>query len=283
MITAQASAKIHLIGEYSAIWGKPAIIFPIDLKLSTEVQKSKTETKKESFQKAIETKIETLFQKKVPAYSLKIDSQIPTGSGLGSSAALSASLTLALLKLINIKAPRQKVFEIAIEGEKVFHGFPSGSDLWTVILKKPIWFRKETADLMTVTPLDFKIPQLFLINSGKPYESTKQMVDFVTKNVSKATQEQFANNQEELTKQMFYALKNSGQITNIIRGAHKNLAKLGVVSKGAGRIIKEVENLGGAAKITGAGGRKEGSGMIIAFHKQPKKLKSLGYKLIKIK
>lgn len=280
MIKASSPAKIHLIGEYSAIWGKPTILLPVNLRLEVSLTPGQHEEKK-PFQLAIEKAIQKKFGKKVPPYSLKITSNIPIGSGVGSSAALSSSLTKAILSLLKIKATDEEIFQIALEGEKVFHGFPSGSDLWTVILNKPIWYQKETPNSIVVKPLGLKLPKnLFLINSGKPQESTKQMVAWVSKKISKKAQVKFANLQESLTKQMLKVLKNKDKdkFIEIIKKAHKNLATLGVISKSAQKIVKMIEKVGGAAKITGAGGKKEGSGMLIAFHKNPQKLKALAKK-----
>lgn len=297
MIKASAPAKIHLIGEYSAIFGKPTILFPVNLRLTVSIEKAKTNssllnksgkfTKQETknvrlAKKAIEKAIEKKFNKKIPEYSLKVDGNIPYGSGLGSSSAISASLTKALLKLLNVKATKNEVFRIAVEGEKVFHGFPSGSDLWTVIIGKPLWYRKESDNFLIVKPLDFKIHKnirLFLIDSGKPHETTKQMVKSFKK-INPTSLKEFLNSQEELTKNMLPVLKNGNkkEFTNILQKANHNLEKLGVVSKKAQEIIRKIEAIGGSAKITGAGGKKSGSGQLITYHNDPKKLKALASK-----
>ena len=54
-----------------------------------------------------------------------------------------------------------------------------------------------------------------------------------------------------------------------IRAGQKNLESLGVVSRKAKKIIRQVEGLGGAAKIIGGGGVKEGSGMLLVYHRRP--------------
>ena len=282
-ITSISPAKIHLIGEYSAIYGKPTILFPINLELSLTIQKTTKKTKKEPFQKIIEQKFEKKYGKKIPNYSLQIKSNIPIGSGLGSSAALSAALTKSLAKMLNLKLTDDDIFDFALEGEKYFHGFPSGSDLWTIIAGKILWYRKETPDLIIKKPLDLTLSEnlsLFLIDSGTPEESTKEMVTYVIKNVQPKNFQLFADAQEALTKEMYYALKENDQksFLRIIKDANKNLQALGVVSKTTKEIIKKIEAISGAAKITGAGGRKKGSGMIIATHIKPAKLISLAQK-----
>src|SRR5438105_2218074 len=113
-ISASSPAKIHLIGEYSALWGKPAIILPINLRLNVILDPAQPEIEsKQPFQKIIEAEIEKRFKKKIPNYKLAIKSEIPIGSGLGSSAALSYALTKALLKLLKVKSTNQDVFDIA--------------------------------------------------------------------------------------------------------------------------------------------------------------------------
>lgn len=275
-ITASSPAKIHLIGEYSAVFGKPTIVFPIDLHL-TVILKRSAQMQKQPFQIAIEKAIEAKYHKKIPPYSLKIQSNIPIGSCVGSSSALSASLTKALLEMLKVKANTDDIFEIAVEGDKIFHGFPSGSDLKAIILQKPLWYRKETPGLILVKTLDFKLPKqlkLFLIHSGKPQETTREMVTYVKEKIPQTTFGKFANDQEELTKTMFSILKNfnSEEFTRAINQAQQNLEKINVVSPQAKEIVKKVQKIGGAAKINGAGGRKNGSGMLVTFHKKPEKL-----------
>ena len=50
------------------------------------------------------------------------------------------------------------------------------------------------------------------------------------------------------------------------------LEKLDVVSPTTKNIIRKIEKIGGAAKITGAGGKKESSGMVIVYHNDSDKL-----------
>lgn len=274
MIAATSPAKIHLIGEYSAIFGKPAIVFPINLHLTVNITPSSLRAGtrsnlKRPFQLAIEGAIEKKYHKKISPYLLKIKSNIPIGSGLGSSAALCASLARALFKMLKIKPSSKDIFEAALEGEKVFHGFPSGSDLWAVILEKPILYVKKGPNQIVVKPLPkHKKLNFSLVNSGKPKESTRQMVEMVLKKDKKIL-DNFAKAQEILTKKLQTAIKsgNNSQIAKIIMEANKNLQALGVVSKKAQRLISKLENAGNAVKITGAGGKEKGSGMLIVFKK----------------
>ena len=52
----------------------------------------------------------------------------------------------------------------------------------------------------------------------------------------------------------------------------KLLETLGVVSESTVKLIRNIEKMGGAEKISGAGGRKVKSGIVIVYHKNAKRL-----------
>src|SRR3989344_5929834 len=285
MITISVPSKAHLLGEHAVVYGKPALLTAINRRILITIRSSR---KKEvhgakEYEKEVRQLLEVLEkeiqkQKKVKSiipYSIKINSQVPIGSGLGSSAALSAGLTASLLSFLGLAWDKKIIFDIAYAGEKFFHGNPSGGDLATVIEGGFLWFRKDFEFLKTFFPLPFKphknIKKFILINSGKPKESTKEMIVRVLKlkeSFPKKIQDLY-NLQEVLTKKMDTAIRDGDEnlLIECIRLGERNLEKLGVVGNKAKKIIREIEKFGGAAKITGAGGVKGGSGMLLAYHK----------------
>lgn len=292
-ISFSAPAKIHLLGEHAVVYGKPAIISAINLRLYLELTPTPKSHRDNSsslvkLQKAVENAIKKTYKlKKLPHYQAQIESEFPVGAGLGASAAISATLTAALLKLLKIdfrketsQADKQQIYDIALSGEKAIHGNPSGSDLAAIVFGGTLWFRKETPEISLMSPLPSvalaKEGNLFLIDSGKPAESTGVMVAKVAK-LSAATKKKYFDQLESLT----CDLGSGGDLKQIFKEANQCLIKLGVVSPSAQKLIKQIEKSGGAAKITGAGGYKTGSGMIIAHVPHPEKLK--GLELIKIK
>lgn len=292
-ISFSAPAKIHLIGEHAVVYGKPAIISATNLRLTLTLTTPHhpvipakvidTESNRSAGIHAIQTAIEKEIKKSyklktIPHYKIEIKSDFPLGSGLGASAAISASLTAALLKLLRIKASKQEIYDIAIAGEKAIHGNPSGSDLSAVIFGGTIWFRKELPALPLTSPLPLTLPTLSLINSGKPAESTGEMVAKVAK-LNVALKKQVFDELELLAKAL---VTDSTEIKEIFKETHRCLVNLGVVGKNAQKLISQIEKSGGAAKITGAGGYKDGSGMIIVFHTKPEKLKKIKLTPIKL-
>ena len=289
MITVSVPSKIHLLGEHAVVYGKPALLAAIDRRISVTIAPSRIKQIKglQKYAKEVKQLLEILEReiqkrtniKKISPYSIKISSQIPIGSGLGSSAALSAGFAAALLSFLKIPWDSKTIFDTAYAGEKFFHGNPSGGDLAIVIEGGLLWFRKDFEFLKTFSILPFKprknIKQFVLLNSGKPIESTKEMIEKVAEfksSSSKAVGNLF-NSQEELTKQMAIALRDGSQdsLMECIRLGERNLEKLGVVGEKAQALIRMIEKLGGVAKITGGGGIKEGSGMLLVYHKDIKK------------
>lgn len=283
MITISVPSKIHLLGEHAVVYGKPALLAAIDKRILATITSSKTKhiqgagkytPEIRELLKILEKEIKEKTKiKKIKPYFMKINSQVPVGSGLGSSAALSACLTAALLSFLKVPWDKKTVFDIAYAGEKFFHGNPSGGDLAVVIEGGFLWFRKELEFLKTFSSLPLKphknIKQFVLIDSGKPEESTKEMVEKVAKlrtSFSQKVQLLF-NHQEELTKQIAIAFRDGDEdsIIECIKSGERNLEELGVVGKRAQEIIRGVEKLGGAAKISGAGGVRSGSGMILVY------------------
>jgi mevalonate kinase len=294
MITISVPAKIHLLGEHAVVYGKPALLSAINLRVYVSIASSNTkyhhhknhpqDENAHLLQQAIESSIKKKFGiKKFPHYKVELKSDIPIGFGLGSSASISAAYTAALLSFLKIDWDKNIVYDIAYEGEKVFHGNPSGGDLAAVIFGGFLWFRKEIESLKVIHSIPQRIHsnigQFFLIDSGKPFESTKQMItkvkDFSQKNPPKV--KRIFDNLEQLTKNLLIALVDGEKdnVINIIRSGEKNLENLGVVGKKTKAIIRSIESIGGACKIMGGGGYQQGSGMLLAYHANSKQLLQL--------
>lgn len=270
MIKFSAPGKIHLLGEHAVVYGKPALLSSINLRVTVQV--GKVDHSYPILRKAVGKIIKEKFKKKIPDYS--IESDLPVGSGLGFSAAGSATIIAALLTYFRVKWDLELVNKLTFEAEKVFHGNPSGADPATVIFGGLIWFRKETPDVKLINKLPFSIPKkisknFVLINTGKPKETTKQMVE-----KAKTRVKRILNDQEKLVKELLIAIQQSNEkeLIRIIKTGEKNLEKIGVVSNSTQKLIRKIEKLGGAAKISGAGGKTNASGILLCYHPTPEKL-----------
>ena len=286
-IIVSAPGKVHLLGEHSVVYGKPAILAAVGLRVTVTVIPSAAEgvARNDGLDKIIEPIIKKHFKiKKIPSYQLSISSQIPIGSGLGSSAAVSAAYIAALLIFLKIQWDLNLVNNLAYEAEKVFHGNPSGGDNSTVVFGGLVWFRKETPDLKIIQPLPFTIPSklsknFLLINTGKPKEITAEIVGIVSSKVKnqKSKFEKLFIDQEKLVRELLPALSQSNEkeLIRIIRKGEKNLEEMEVRSNYVKGIIRKIENAGGAAKICGAGGKTKATGVLLCYHQDKNKLESI--------
>lgn len=292
MITVSAPGKIHLLGEHAVVYGKPALLATVGLRVTVTLNPAKSRTYIDTIVEkhgVITAVVESVIKKKlnitkIPPYKLEISSQIPIGSGLGSSAAVSAAYIAALLSFLKVRWNLKVINELAYEAEKAFHGNPSGGDNSTVVYGGLLWFRKESPGLKIIQPLQFSIlPKLaknfILVNTGKPQETTKQMVEMVSTKykVQSAKLEKIFDNQEQLVKNLLLALRdgNENQLIQIIRAGERNLEAIGVVSPSVKSIIRKIEQAGGAAKICGAGGKTKATGVLLCYHSKPSAIENI--------
>ena len=281
IITYSAPAKVILSGEHAVVYGRPALVCSINLRLKFSLweKEEKIEDKNIILISQIvkkylkETGIDFIDKK----FNYQIESQIPVGQGLGSSAAFSVVTAAAFLKFYSSKNfSKNEINQVAYEIEKYFHQNPSGADNTTSCFGGLIYFRKEFDFLKNITILDFKLPKnltdkLFLIDSGKAEEKTSEMVMMVKKNYQENPNffNQVFFDIEKVTKTMVLAIKNQDidLFAKCILDNEIFLEILGVVSKKTKNLLKRLEKFG-IGKITGAGGKNKGSGFLLFLAKK---------------
>lgn len=279
-ITVSAPAKIHLLGEHAVVYGKPALLAAMDLRVQVTVSQGRTVVyEHHRLQKIVERVVKRQLRLKgIPLYSLEISSQIPAGAGLGSSAAISAAYIAALLTYLRVELNLELINKLAYEAEKVFHGNPSGADNSTAVYGGLIWYRKEAEEVKLIQPLPFSLPRklaknFVLINTGQPKETTREMVEIVSAKfkVQSAKFKKLFDSQEQLVKELLLAMQhaNEKELIRILRTGEANLESIGVVSKQVAALIRAIEKTGGAAKICGGGSKSGPTGILLCYHPTP--------------
>jgi len=281
IISVSAPGKIHLLGEHTVVYGKPALLAAVGLRITVTICHPRgglrfaPQDNINKLKKIIEPIVnKKLDLKTIPPYEISIISDIPVGAGLGSSAAVSVAYITALLIFLKVKWDLNLINNLAYEAEKIFHGNPSGGDNTTVVYGGLISYTKGKP----IQPLSLSItPKLaknfVLINTGKPQETTKEMVEIVRvkREAERVKFQKIFDNQEKLVKELLFVIKtaNEKDFIRIIREGEKNLERIGVVSHYVKSIIKQIEKSGGAGKICGGGGKTKGTGILLCYH--PKK------------
>jgi mevalonate kinase len=271
-ISYSAPAKVILSGEHAVVYGKPALVSAINIRLKFSLFESTAEIKDKNIL-LISSKVKEYLEKekivfKDKKFDFKIESDIPVGRGLGSSAALSVAAVASFLEFYTgQELEKDIVNNLAFQIEKHFHQNPSGVDNSAVCFGGLILYQKK----IQLTNLKNKIPKkfeekLFLIDSGKPKETTGEMVKLVESVELVKPIEIIFNKIEIETKKILNAIEkeNVEQLKESIVVNEKLLEKIGVVSEKTKKILNKLSKFG-CGKVTGAGGRETGSGFILFF------------------
>ena len=284
-VIVSAPGKIILSGEHAVVYGYPEVLSAIDKRLSVEIEEtgSGLDVQPMEGRSLVEYAIEIIkIQLNVSGLKnlkIRITSQIPIGSGLGSSAAFAVAITTAFFEFLKLPRSLKKINEIAYEIERKQHGTPSGGDNTVSAYGGFLLYRKETEAFKVFSPLKTKVfPSIFLINSGKPEESTGEMIKIVKDLILRSSQEaeKIFREMEQITRNFLRFLSGEEQnFGDLITRNERLLEQLGVVSSKTKILIQKIESIGGSAKISGAGGIKGNSGIILAYHQDPKVLLKL--------
>lgn len=279
--SAQSKGKVIISGEHSVVYGMPALVGSI--KLFREVVLREPHQRKIA-QPAFLTNIFRIFETK---YRVKADDlelvdlgKLPIGSGLGSSAAYAHAAILSLLKHFGLTASKNELYEMVQESERFAHGNPSGVDATAVVYGGLLEFFK-SSDKVNINHLGdknniLKKTDFYLIDSGRPRESTKEMVEGVADRIkNNQGTAQVLEQLGELTTKLITQVRRNQFEVGLLRENELLLEKLGVVGEKAKKMIGDLEKIGAVAKITGAGGVKEGSGMLLVYATDSKKVAEL--------
>lgn len=162
-ITETAPGKIILLGEHSVVYGRPAIAVPVEQVKARSIVIPNPLAKPGSIQiyapdinldcdlmdlpdehplRLIVALVkEAVGVARIPACNIRLSSDIPLASGMGSGAAVTVSLIRAISSFIGQPLPDDTVNQLTFEVEKLFHGTPSGIDNTVITYGMPIYYQ----------------------------------------------------------------------------------------------------------------------------------------------
>ena len=201
---ATAPGKIILFGEHAVVYGRPAIAAPLSqLRAKATVTHSSSNNcyiiapdldrhdrlqdlpPDDPLALAARLVLNAAPLAQIPDVTIRVNSQIPIASGMGSGAAIAAAIIRALAQHLN-RADLQNdetVSALTYEVEKIHHGTPSGIDNTVVAYEQPIYFVRQSPKNQIKL---FKVaaPLRFVVADTGVHSSTKVAVGDVRRQYS---------------------------------------------------------------------------------------------------
>lgn len=255
--------KIILFGEHFVVHGAPSIAAGIMNSAIVEIKKAeknsiitKQEVVPELSVRAIQRVLDGMNVKE--KYDVYLEGDLPTFGGLGSSAAFCVGLARAIAEEKGIGLTDEQVNKYAYEGEKAFHGNPSGLDNVMATYGGVIFFRKGEKENYFEKINTGKKLDMIVGYTGK-LSPTAKMVDAVRK-YKENDEEQWKQLMDEIS-DLVYKGKNfieKGKVDEIGKLMNENqalLSEIGVSDELNDKAIKIMLDAGAlGAKLTGGGG-----------------------------
>lgn len=270
---ARAPAKAILLGEHFVVHGGSALAVALTKWVqATAVRSQKNEiislnkgasspleNADEFLQPAASCVLSMLENHRFNGVSITIDSEIPPGGGLGSSAATSVAVVAAVASLFGLETSKSQIYEYAMIGERMVHGRPSGIDVFVSVNGGLVKVKGKNREVLNCPPF-----WLMVSNSGEA-RNTGDMV--------KRISEYRENNPESfntllrtvdmIVEDTVMALQ-KGDVSFLAQGmnfSQEALRMVGASTEKIDQMVRRARSLGfKGAKLTGAGG----GGCIIA-------------------
>jgi len=283
-ISASAPGKFVILGEHAVVYGKPAIALAINRRFFMSVKKdNEFRINNEPADIRANPHIRYISGKNdMMPVSVQMDSKIPTGSGLGSSAALSVAFSAAMRSLCNRSLNEADIAEEAFEAEFFSQGRGSPMDTsasahgYGIALNLP---GKEEDRLWRITKNEhawdiskIEVPAMtFVIGNTGIRAATGPLVEKVRKyKDSNRFASDVVDEIGRITCDGMNALR-ANDVTGLgelMIKDHKLLSILGVSTKELNKLVNVSLPYSYGAKLTGSGG----GGSMVALTDQPDKV-----------
>jgi mevalonate kinase len=246
LATWSAPGKVFLFGEHAVVYGKPGIAMAIKPRVFVTVRKTKHP------QRAKSPYIDGCFESMGVMGSVYINSQIPSSSGLGSSAAVTVATLSAINDEFSLQKTRDNIADMAFEIEKkVQKGRASPTDT-TVSMYGGIVLISG-GSRRRLPPQNLHL----VIGDSLVSHSTAKMVEQVGEQKKKHPEivDPILDAIEGVSMSAIHHLNNPKELGRYMDMNHALLEALGVGHPQLSKIVLAARAEGAfGAKITGAGG-----------------------------
>ena len=263
--TAFAPGKLILMGEHAVVYGHPALAMAVNQGMTVTLTRRDGPTGLDDAG-ITDPRLQMALTAVLPGsgWGVQIESTLPIGRGMGSSAALAVALARASLAAQGRTETPEAVDDLALKVERVFHGNPSGIDQTVCARGGAIRFRRGPEGPI-YNSVDLPDLPIVVIDSGSA-GNTAELVAAVA--AQRPEVDPYLAKIGELFDATWPALM-SGDLDTIGQAWHENhwlLRAIGVSTPTLDQITRLATDAGAlGAKLAGAGG----GGVVIALAPKP--------------
>lgn len=216
---------------------------------------------------------------------LHVTSELPVGAGFGSSAAVAAAVVRACLAWHDVALAPDEMEGLLLEVERRQHESPSGVDGATVLRGGAVWAEPrpdgDGLDTRAGELSGAHLQRLRVVDTGTPEQDTGKVVAAVRDRRDRRPEhidgvlEAMGETTRRFRRALADAARPAADVIALVRRYERGLEELGVVPPRARRLVRAVEERGGAAKISGAGALASppdgppGAGALLVYHPEP--------------
>ena len=237
MATWSAPGKVFLFGEHAVVYGKPGIAMAIKPRVMVTVRETRYHQKPNS------PYIAECFRLMDVKGSVYVRSQLPSSSGLGSSAAVTVATLCAINDEFGLEKTRAEIADLAHQVEmSAQNGRASATDTYVSTFGGMVLVRGNEKRRL-LPPQNFSL----VIGNTLVSHSTSEMVGKVA---------ELRKNSPDIAKmRAMYNLDNQKELGNLMNMNHALLDALGVGHPVLSKLVLAARSAGAhGAKTTGAGG-----------------------------
>lgn len=247
MATWSAPGKVFLFGEHAVVYGKPGIAMAIKPRVMVTVRETRYHQKPNS------PYIAECFRLMDVKGSVYVRSQLPSSSGLGSSAAVTVATLCAINDEFGLDKTRSEIADLAHQVEmSAQNGRASATDTYVSTFGGMVLVRGNEKRRL-LPPQNFSL----VIGNTLVSHSTSEMVGKVAelRKNSPDIANPILDSIAAITMRAMYNLDNQKELGNLMNMNHALLDALGVGHPVLSKLVLAARSAGAhGAKTTGAGG-----------------------------
>lgn len=259
------AGKLILAGEHAVVYGYPAVAFAVDLGTTATLRRYPGRTHVEKFEHDADLRKAVVCLLGETGWKVELDTTLPIGRGMGSSAALAVAINRALHDDITDDA----LFDAAMPVERLFHANPSGLDVAVSVSGGCIRYTKGPPKKLL--PLPSPSWELVVMDTGKAGNTGKLVSGVGARRPGIDPQLERIG---ALVDEAITAMDDLPTLGALLTENHRLLGEIGVSTPELDDLVDLALSRGAhGAKLSGAGG----GGVVMALVDTPDRLLNACY------